>query len=248
MASRFLAGCCTLCIAGASMAAEPLSFESPVERVKVVELFTSHGCSSCPPAEKWLRRFTRDPGLWQEVVPLAFHVDYWDYLGWRDRFAESDHSRRQRDYRHSGGLGSVYTPGILVNGKEWRGWYRGHPLPTTDTASPGQLKLEVEPNRVAILSLSDTAPIERKGLRAHLVILGIGLESNIGAGENSGRQLAEDFVVLGQQTATIPTTSNTWRLDWPQLKPHNANRLAVAAWISRGGHPAPLQAVGGWLP
>jgi hypothetical protein len=66
--------------------------------------------------------------LWQRLIPLAFHVDYWDYLGWWDRFASAEFSQRQRDYRHSGGLGSVYTPGVVVNGQEWRGWYRGESI------------------------------------------------------------------------------------------------------------------------
>jgi hypothetical protein len=248
MAGRFLMGCCTLYMVSTPLTAETLHFESPQERVRVVELFTSQGCSSCPPADAWLRRFVQDPGLWRQVVPLAFHVDYWDYLGWQDRFAAKAYSRRQRDYRQSGGLGSVYTPGVLVNGHEWRGWYRGQPLPATDAVPPGRLKLEVEPERFAIIRLSQTSPLARKGLRAHLAVLGSGLTSRIGGGENSGRELAEAFVVLGQSTAAARGADGTWRLAWPALKARDADRLAVAAWLSRGDNPTPLQAVGGWLP
>ncbi|MEJ2591778.1 MAG: DUF1223 domain-containing protein [Candidatus Thiodiazotropha sp.] len=245
---RLLLGCWTLCVASAPLAAEALRFESPAQRVTVVELFTSHGCNSCPPADAWLRRFTEDPALWQRVIPLAFHVDYWDYLGWQDRFAAPAYSQRQRDYRHSGGLGSVYTPGVLVNGKEWRGWYHGDDLPAADAKPVGRLTLEVEPERSAVLELSPDAGLAGEGLQANLAILGIGMTSRIGGGENSGRSLGEDFVVLGESTASHPDRPNTWHLEWPHLRQHDGARYAVVAWLSRGGDPTPLQATGGWLP
>lgn len=243
-----LMGCWILCLVSTPLVAATLRFEGPSARVKVVELFTSQGCSSCPPADAWLGRFTRDPGLWRRVIPLAFHVDYWDYLGWRDRFAAPAYSQRQRDYRHFGGLASVYTPGVLVNGKAWRGWHRGQTLPASDAPPVGRLELQVEPEREVVLRLSQDAGLERAGLRAHVAVLGSGLESPIGGGENRGRMLAEEFVVLGQQTATATTAPDTWRLDWPGPPRHDARRLAVAAWLSRGDDPTPLQAVGGWLP
>lgn len=245
---RLLVGCWTLCVASAPLAAETLRFESPAQRVTVVELFTSHGCSSCPPADAWLRRFTADPGLWQKVIPLAFHVDYWDYLGWQDRFASPAYSRRQRDYRHSGGLGSVYTPGVLVNGHEWRGWYHGSDLPAPEATPVGRLTLQVEPDHTALLWLSQDAQLEREGLQANLAVLGVGMQSRIGGGENSGRRLGEDFVVLGERTAAATDRPDTWRLAWPDLKQRDGDRHAVVAWLSRGDDPTPLQATGGWLP
>ena len=239
-------GC--LCLANLAVAAEPLRFESPVERVSVVELFTSQGCSSCPPADAWLARFKDDPALWQRVIPLAFHVDYWDYLGWQDRFATPAYSQRQRAYRHSGGLGSVYTPGLLVNGREWRGWYGGRPLPATDSAPVGRLTLEIEPDRQALLRFSPETDPAAADLQAHLVILGGGQMSHIGAGENRGRDLAEEFVVLDYRSDAEPVSPNTWRFDLPTMDQLPAGRFAVAAWLSHGDNPEPLQATGGWLP
>ena len=64
----------------------------------MLELFTSQGCSSCPPADAWLSGLVQRSGLWREVIPLAFHVDYWDRIGWKDRFANPGYSERQRDY------------------------------------------------------------------------------------------------------------------------------------------------------
>jgi hypothetical protein len=65
-------------------------FESAPNKVHLLELFTSEGCSSCPPAEEWLTKLKQNPGLWRDFVPVAFHVDYWDHLGWRDRFAAKE--------------------------------------------------------------------------------------------------------------------------------------------------------------
>ncbi len=240
---------CTMCLLASTVSAESeiQRFESPPERATVVELFTSHGCSSCPPADEWLRRLSQLPGLWSQVIPLAFHVDYWDYLGWRDRFAAAEFSRRQRDYRRTGALGSVYTPGVLVNGNEWRGWYHGRPIPDTDRPHIGQLHLEATADDGAILRFTPGPDWQTGDLRAHLAILGSDLESAIEGGENRGRTLREAFVVLALNTSASQFAPYTWRLGWPQFEPAGQSRLAVAAWLSSENDPAPLQAVGGWL-
>ena len=88
--------------------ATPVLADSPV----VVELFTSQGCSSCPPADEMLHALAeRD-----DVIALALHVDYWDYIGWKDEFAQAKFSKRQREYAAIGGRRSVYTPQMIVNG------------------------------------------------------------------------------------------------------------------------------------
>src|SRR6266704_4718971 len=75
-----------------------LTFQSSGKQTALIELYTSEGCSSCPPAETWLSRLKESPGLWKDFVPLAFHVDYWDYLGWRAPWASKSFSDRQRAY------------------------------------------------------------------------------------------------------------------------------------------------------
>lgn len=242
-------GCCALgLVATSAMAQHPTqSFESPLERVTVVELFTSHGCSSCPPAESWLRKLEQSPGLWQQVIPLAFHVDYWDYLGWKDRFADAAYSQRQREYRRSGGLGSVYTPGLLVNGQEWRGWYWGRSIPHGQPPQVGRLALEGSAEAGLTLRFTPGPDWQASELQAHIAILGSGVESHIGAGENRGRDLQESFVVLTDAQTTETVAPYTWRLDWPAAKPLPSGRQALVAWISGPDGPTPLQAVGGWL-
>src|SRR3954471_14035949 len=101
-----------------SSSAEEIVFESKPAQTHLIELFTSEGCSSCPPAEAWLSKLKSDPGLWKAFVPLAFHVDYWDRLGWRDPFASKEWTARQYRYAANWKGESVYTPGFVLDGVE----------------------------------------------------------------------------------------------------------------------------------
>ena len=89
------------------------TFQSGPQRVALLEVYTSEGCSSCPPAESWLSEFKNQARLWKDIVPVAFHVDYWDGLGWKDRFAKEEYTSRQRAYSAAWGTSSVYTPGFV---------------------------------------------------------------------------------------------------------------------------------------
>src|SRR5258708_40149645 len=102
--------------------AEPVTFQSSETQTALLELYTSEGCSSCPPAETWLSRLKESPGLWKDFVPVAFHVDYWDRLGWRDPFADRGFSDRQSAYAELWHSENVYTPEFVLNGKDWRAW------------------------------------------------------------------------------------------------------------------------------
>src|SRR3546814_11008586 len=101
------------CAAALSAAMLPLRTEAGETRPVVVELFTSQGCSSCPPADALLVELAREPG----ILALSFHVDYWDYIGWEDPFAEAQYTERQRAYVDRLGLRSVYTPQIVIAGR-----------------------------------------------------------------------------------------------------------------------------------
>lgn len=98
-------------------------FSSGEKQTALLELYTSEGCSSCPPADRWLSSLKSKEGLWEEFIPIALHVDYWDYIGWQDRFASKQYSQRQRQYAREQSLKTVYTPGFVYNGKEWRNWF-----------------------------------------------------------------------------------------------------------------------------
>src|SRR6478672_1752441 len=111
-------------------------FESGPQKVHLIELFTSEGCSSCPPAEAWLSKLKTNARLWKDFVPVAFHVDYWDNLGWPDRFAAKPWTERQRTYATAWNTTTVYTPEFVLDGREW---HAGE-IPLASTDRPGVLK------------------------------------------------------------------------------------------------------------
>lgn len=221
-------------------AAEVQEFDSGTKRVALVELFTSQGCNSCPPAERWLGELQNDPRLWRELVPIAFHVDYWDGLGWRDQFASPAFSQRQRQYRREGQVGSVYTPGFVVDGREWQGWFRRGPLPAP-ASSLGRLTLNLKGEKVG----ANYSGASSSRLKLHLAVLGVGIRSHIGAGENTGKTLPQDFTVLGY--AAVESDQPQWQTRLPRYAAPEGARLALAAWVSLPNSQVPLQAVGGWL-
>ena len=228
----------------ASAASEPLRFESGNRRVDLLELYTSEGCSSCPPADAWLSKLVDDERLWREVVPVAFHVDYWDYLGWKDPFASAKNSDRQRRYAASWREGSVYTPGFVLNGEEWRGFFSRHGLPDVDGKSAGELSAHVDESNVTI----DFAPSEDHGdLVVHVALLGFGIEQPISRGENAGRTLVHDFVALDHRTIDMEAGCKSVVTELRQPDGVNAERFAVAAWVTKRNTVTSLQAVGGWL-
>ncbi len=236
-----------MCIFVETTYADEFRLKSSDEPATVVELYTSHGCSSCPPADTWLRKYINHKDLWIKVIPMAFHVDYWDYLGWKDRFANSKYSNRQREYRSSGKLRAVYTPGFVVGGNEWRGWFRGNAVNILSDKQVGRLEARVVPNKKVMARFTPNHDTVVQNLRAHVAVLGFGIQSNIGAGENSGRTLAEDFVVLGDSSTSTEGDLFKWELPWPVLKAANTDRRAVVVWLSDKDDPTPIQAVGGWL-
>jgi len=240
-----------LFLTGAHVAASPLtSFTSRVEQVPVLELYTSQGCSSCPPADAWLASLLERPGLWEAFIPIAFHVDYWDSLGWQDHFSSPRYSHRQRDYQQAGKIASVYTPGFVLGGREWRGWFRGGRLDLSPGPDTGRLQMSLDGQRNARIRFSPVDDHRFQRLSAHLAVLGFGITTQVSTGENSGKRLREDFVVLGYRfTDTgVGRPSREWVMKLPDTAPGETARRAVVAWISVPGDPAPVQAVAGWLP
>ncbi len=102
----------------ARLPAEPVQFASGPAQVSLVELFTSEGCNSCPPAERWVATLREEPGLWRDFVPVAWHVDYWNRLGWPDRFSTREFTQREYDYAAAWNSQSVYTPCVVRDGVE----------------------------------------------------------------------------------------------------------------------------------
>ncbi len=237
-----------LLVAAFGMPAAATRYQSPDAQVSVLELYTSHGCSSCPPADAWLSKLADRPGLWRDFIPLAWHVDYWDDLGWPDRFASRAFSERQRQYARQAHLSTVYTPGFVLRGEEWRGWFRRRPPALASEALVGKLSLELRDDLHARILFTPREPTQPSRLTVHLAILGFGLATDVGGGENRGRRLEEDFVVLGYRSARNSSALAEWDLALPQVIPARTTRRAIAAWVSVDTDPTPRQAIGGWLP
>ncbi len=235
-----------LAAAPAVLNAATIALESGAARVSLLELYTSEGCSSCPPADRWLSDLKEDPRLWHEVVPVAFHVDYWDYIGWPDRFASPDYSRRQKSHARSGRVASVYTPGFVLAGKEWRSWFFRPVLKVAGGERVGPLSLELDGDRVR--ARFEPTSLPRGNLELHIAVLGFDLQTDVKAGENHGRTLRHDFVVLGHARIGMKPHQDGFvaQIELPKAR-FDSDRKAVAAWVSAAGDPYPIQAVGGWL-
>ncbi len=170
----------------------------------VIELFTSEGCSSCPPADRWASNLKG-----KGAVVQAFHVGYWDYIGWVDRFATPAHTVRQREIAARNNLRSIYTPQAVLNGKDWPNWH-GARAPQAGP-EPARVSIALERTgpdqfeaRVAPAAGAKEAPL---AWSAYWSITEHGHQSKVQAGENSGELLKHDFVVRQYTPAGDYTTS-----------------------------------------
>jgi len=196
----------------ATDAAPPTADLPDGRRPVVVEMFTSQGCSSCPPADAMLAMLGEQP----DVLPLSYHVDYWDYLGWADSFAKPEFTDRQEAYARAVGERSVYTPQIIVGG--------------TDTAlSPGPTELmglvdgrRFSPTMVSVTrektpdgEAIELSPLSELGNRIDVVLVSYAPERRIDvtAGENRGRTIVYTNVVLATQHLTEWDGSTALRLN-----------------------------------
>jgi hypothetical protein len=233
MVGRRIACCIVL---GCSAALVPLSVEALAETRGVVELFTSQGCSSCPPADKLLGELASDPSL----VVLSLPIDYWDYLGWKDTLASPRHSARQRAYARVRGDRQVYTPQVVVNGMvhalgsdkaaiehallQTRHNAAELPLPVTMSVAGGNL----------VVKVAAAGKDERGSGEVWICGLTREVPVSIGRGENRGHTLTYHNVVrrwlkLGDWTGA----SNTWNVPLSEFA--GGAGVDEAAVIVQGG-------------
>ncbi|MEO7796538.1 MAG: DUF1223 domain-containing protein [Opitutaceae bacterium] len=233
---------------GTAVVAADQRFSSGPNRVSLIELYTSEGCSSCPPAERWVASLRDAPGLWRDFVPVAFHVNYWDHLGWRDRFAAKEFTQREHAYAAKWASNSVYTPCFVRDGAEWRASSRP-PQPSSEKA--GALSVAVAGNGAVQVEFSPAAPRKTsEAFEVHVAILGGGFASKVTAGENRGETLRQEFVALALETHPFPALGgDRLRTEFvlPRSSITDATRRAIAVWVTRRGELVSLQTTGGWL-
>jgi hypothetical protein len=208
-----------------SALATPTLCQSTASPAVLVELFTSEGCSSCPPADAWLAKIPKqfDP---QKVVTLAWHVDYWDYLGWKDALAQAPFSARQRERVTASGSGNMYTPQLMVNGQT-RFW---HDQPealiqqqlVNTQASTLQFNAQRQKPNEWLLHI--TAPALPANTRLRAALLGETVSRKIGTGENAGRTLLHPSPVLAFDAHVNGNVL---------LNSQNHNAIRAVVWLER---------------
>jgi hypothetical protein len=181
--------------------------ESGRSTVALVELYTSEGCSSCPPADRWLSGLSGRGFGPERVVPLSLHVDYWDYIGWKDPYGKREFSLRQRKLSQLQRMALVYTPQVLLQGRDFPRWGTTafDSAVAAINARPARARIMLE-----ILDASDGSldararaelldPEHAGDPALYLAVFENRLSSRVTAGENSGRTLTHDHVVLEWQ-------------------------------------------------
>lgn len=219
----------------------------------LVELYTSEGCSSCPPADRWLSSLKAAARSSNEVVPLALHVDYWDYIGWKDPYATPAFTARQRAIAALQHARFVYTPQVLLQGRDFRGWgstaFEQAVARINAQPARADVSLAIERPDEGAIQVEASAwvpdPQRRAAAALYLAVYQNRLHSRVEAGENEGRTLAHDFVVR-DWIGPIEFASDGRARDKrsPGLPPGAAARdVGVAAFVQDRGTGEVLQAL-----
>lgn len=190
-----------LCLWAPPSVARQLTAQSGPNTVALLELFTSEGCNSCPPADTWVSGLTERGFQPDRLVSLAFHVDYWDELGWPDRFAQANFTQRQREIVARHNSRTLYTPQVVVQGRALTKWEAlgGDLQRINQSKARADVRLEVNHSSPTALEVTAQATVpdaaEQPHAKLYLALYENRLSSNVKAGENRGRTLKHDHVV-----------------------------------------------------
>lgn len=226
--------------------AKEQTFQSNEEKTSIIELYTSQGCSSCPPADKWLSNLKKHPELFSEFIPMAFHITYWDYIGWKDIFATKLNDNRQRYYsKNVWKKNSVYTPQFIIDAKEYRKWFTNKSFPKFDKKYGGKLKANINENILDISYFNKN--IKNEKVYLNIALLGFDYKISVNAGENIYRTLEHDFVVLEhiQKFESIENNKLIADINISQFRKNN-KKTALVVWISQYNSNI-LQSTGGYI-
>ncbi|MEO7887402.1 MAG: DUF1223 domain-containing protein [Polaromonas sp.] len=220
-------------------AQNPCSVSSGATITPVVELYTSEGCSSCPPADKWVSSLKGSAAVVQ-----AFHVGYWDYIGWVDRFAAPAYTNRQREIASRNNLRGIYTPQAVLNGKDWPRWGSSPP----DSKEPARAHIvlkQLGPDQFEASVSPVPASQAPPSWSAYWTITEHGHNSKVKNGENAGEFLQHDFVVRQYTQAgeykSGETTAQKLSLRSIAATPGHARQVNLVVFDSQTGKT--LQAV-----
>ena len=226
-------------------AGNPIVVNSGDRQTAVVELYTSEGCSSCPRADRWLKKLVTTPQQDLDLLALAFHVDYWDYLGWKDRFSNVDYTKRQRVLGANNRQRTIYTPEFFVNGKEARGSANILRKIQQTNQQPASITLQLTVSRdQSELVVAVQTPAEfdnRESIHHRYLVYENKLSTDVQRGENSGKVLHHEQVVRYMSPAQSLQTENQHRI---AIDPAwQAENVGVAVLVTSVGANRYLQAV-----
>ena len=240
----------------ASAATPDCEVNSQPHRVALLELYTSEGCSSCPPADKYLSRLSAQGFDANQLVPLSLHVDYWNYIGWRDPYSSSQYTARQRSLAKHSQLRSIYTPQMVLNGHDYRAWRRQNisqeisrtnSLPAAANLKLAWLGQELDGEKTLAVKLNAQLSKAHGAKRpvVNLVIYENNLLSRVSAGENDGRSLQHDYVV--RRMLKYPFSSGRDQLiqqvSLPMNKDWDQEQLGLALFVQDEHNGEILQAM-----
>jgi hypothetical protein len=221
---------------------------SGAQRAALLELYTSEGCDSCPPADRWVSALPARGFGATQVVTLAYHVDYWNYLGWNDPFAQARFTERQRFVNNRIRNRTIYTPQLMLDGRDYRQGLSladfQQRISTVNREKPGA-DIALSMNVAAdTLAASAHIKLNRKetGAAVFLALYENKLANHVSAGENKGKRLEHDFVVreLAGPFSTEPATIHHQFRVAPTWKPRD---LSVAAFVQTAATGEVLQAL-----
>ncbi len=228
------------------------NWTSPAERMIVAELYTSEGCSSCPPADRWLSSQLTTPERSSSILALSFHVDYWNYIGWEDPYSKKQFTERQYAHKRAGNISQIYTPQYVFSNREVRRWGQAGLIPQRLAAmqqdkAPVGLQVSLErkaANLVEVQVKTEWLDERYSGGRVYVALYEDVLRQQVKAGENRGELLKHDRVV--RHLSDARKVSPTWRTlvfrhtlpaDW------NQNNVGLGVVVENNESNTVLQAL-----
>lgn len=234
-------------VAGGNAWSAGKEYVSSVERTHLLEVFSTQSCSSCPPAQEWVSRLYGHKQLYKKFIPIVYHVDYWDYLGWKDPYSSRAFSVRQRRYVSQWQARTAYTPMFVFNGRENRNRSVGQL--TGPAQKVGVLKASCSKELVCSVVFRPLKKSQQK-LVLHVAVIGQKIKTEVTAGENSGRTLKHDFLVLSKQAKKFPKKSKdayATRIQVKKSATQKAPEVSLVLWLTTEKNQTPIQAVGGQI-
>lgn len=224
------------------------TYTSSKTKVHMLELFSTQSCSSCPPAQEWVNGLKKSKYLWKTFIPVVFHVDYWNYLGWKDPFSSPIYTRRQKDYASELFQPTAYTPMFVLDGEVTRSHLAEKKLSLIG-ADVGILRVEKKADANHYQVMFQPSKRYAKPLVVYYSILGNGISTQIKAGENEGKNLEHDFLSLMLEKQPLKKTKSGYvaniKIDITELK--IAPSRHIVFWVSEDVSMMPIQTVGGPL-